>query len=57
MICERKWCDIIFFHPALPSLTHRIEPDPDFQAMLNEQLEKVIAERDQIMAILKSKAA
>ena len=34
MICERKWCDIVFYHPELPLLVIGMEPNLDVQAGL-----------------------
>ena len=33
-ICERKWCDLLTYHPTLPSACVRIERDEEFIAAL-----------------------
>lgn len=51
-VTGRKWCDLVFFHPNLPELIIRIEPDLTFHMMLAKQLKAVIEERDKIIGIL-----
>ena len=48
MICGRQWCDLIFYHPDLPMLTIRQEPDPAFQQALTEGIRDVLKERDAV---------
>ena len=52
-VTERKWCDLVFFHPSLPELIIRIEPDLEFHKVLESQLSAVIKERDNIIKLLK----
>ena len=52
-VTGRKWCDLMFFHPSLPELIIRIEPDLSFHEVLKHQLEAVIIERDNIIKLLK----
>lgn len=56
-VTEREWCDVMFFHPDLPSRTVRIEPDSEFQDKLTEQLAAVLKERDAILKFLNNEAA
>jgi len=53
LICERKWCDLIFYHPKLPMLTIRQEPDDKLWDALNQGITDVITERDRVVAALK----
>lgn len=53
MICERKWADLIFFHPDLPLLVIRQLPDKDLQFALTTQIQAVRKERDSIFDILR----
>jgi len=53
-VAERKWCDLFFFHPDLPSLTIRMTPDPAIVAGLKSQLLACIAERNITLEILRS---
>ena len=52
LICERGWCDLVFYHPILPNLSIRVFPDTDFQQKLLEGISEVIAERDRLLAVL-----
>lgn len=52
-ICEKAWCDLMFYHPDLPTLIIRQEPDPKMVRALKMQLAAVIAERDKIVTILR----
>lgn len=45
-ICDRKWCDIVFYHPDLPMLTIRSEPDEDVIKGLEIQINAVLIERE-----------
>jgi hypothetical protein len=53
MICERDWCDLVFYHPELPKLRIRQFPNRDIIAGLDSQLKAVIKERDRIFQVLK----
>jgi hypothetical protein len=53
MICDWEWCDLIFYHPELPQLTIRQEPDCEIQAAINDQIAFVCRERDKVFAAIK----
>lgn len=55
MVSKRKWNDIVFFHPELPFLSIRVEPDLEFQKSLGEGLELLIKTRDEIVESLRRK--
>lgn len=54
MLCERAWCDLLLYHPELPSLVIRQVAMPEIAAVLATQLAAVIAERDAVLEILRS---
>jgi len=54
MVCERKWCDLVFYRPSLPMLIIRQFPDPTIVDGLKSQLKSVLAERNIIFRILES---
>lgn len=53
-ICERKWCDLMFFHPDLPPLVIRQTPDAAMQAALAAGVAEVIRERDAALASMRA---
>lgn len=53
MVTERKWSDLFLYHPQLPSLTCRVEIDPETHEKLLVGILKVIEVRDQALRILK----
>lgn len=53
-VTGRDWCDLHFYHPALPSLTIRVERDDEFHASLAEQIERTLAERDRLARVLEA---
>ena len=53
LVCERKWNDLVFFHPELPSIIIRQFPDTVVMDGLTTQLKAVIAKRDEILAVIK----
>ena len=53
-ITGRAWCDLYFYHPALPELRIRVERDEAFHAVLLEQITAVCAERDRLAGILEA---
>lgn len=57
MIAERKWCDLIFYHPELPLLVIRIEPWPEITTPLLLQIAKVLEKRDEIVTSLNKMVA
>lgn len=53
-VCQRKWCDLIFFHPDLPTLTIRQEPDEEVIGGLISQLHRVREVRDLVLETLRA---
>ena len=49
-ICGWAWCDLIFYHPELPLLVIRQEPDPEIIAALSVWVEKLCLARNDIHA-------
>ena len=49
MVCERQWCDLVFYHPDLPMLVIRNVPDEKIYRALKMQLAEVIKQRDEIL--------
>ena len=56
MVCERQWCDLFFYHPDLPRLTIRQEPDEKIINALRGNIVTVLEERDKILAEIKGAA-
>lgn len=52
-ICERNWCDLVFYHPELPSKIIRQERNEEIIKSLKTHLAIVIAERDRVLMELK----
>ncbi len=52
-VCECDWNDIMFFHPDMPSLTHRVYPDDLFLSKLGNQLQKCFKHRDKALQFLR----
>lgn len=52
LICGRQWCDLVFYHPDLPLLTVRQEPDKALQDALAKMIPEVLQERDRVLACL-----
>lgn len=52
-ICERLWCDLIFYHPELPLLVIKQVPDLTIFKALRREVDLVTAERDNIIAALR----
>lgn len=48
MICEKERCDLVFYHPKLPKLIIRSEPDEKFLDSLLDQIHEVSNIRDEI---------
>lgn len=57
MICERAWCDLVFYHPELPMLTIRAVPNMDVQYPLMDGIRHLCKERDEVLAALHRQAA
>lgn len=51
-IAERKWCDLVFYHPELPTLVIRQTLDAEFCKTLEGLIVEVSAERDKIVQVL-----
>lgn len=52
MVCERFWCDIIFYHPILPHSIIRYEADTTFMDKLHEGIGEVCEARDDAYAFI-----
>lgn len=52
-IAGRVWADLIFYHPSLPMFVIRQEPNFDVISGLSSGIKALIAERDQIVAMLR----
>jgi len=57
MICERVWCDLVFYHPELPLLVIRQEPILELHEALRRDIPKLCAERDRVLLTLQEQAA
>ncbi len=53
-ICERKWCDLIFYHPVLPLLVVRQFPDGALISAIEGGVDEVSRERDAVVAVLRA---
>jgi len=49
MVCERKWCDVMFYNPATPPVIVRVYPIPDIAIALRSQIRVVNRMRDKII--------
>ncbi len=56
-ICDWAWCDLIFYHPELPLLVIRQNPEPALWTALVHAIGLVSAARDDIHAALLEQAA
>lgn len=54
LLCQRQWCDLVFYHPELPMLTIRQQPDEAMGKTLSAQIPLLITERDRVLAALKT---
>ena len=52
MICERKWCDLVFYHPTLPLLVIRQNIDGVFIGKLLDAITEVTFRRDEIIKVM-----
>lgn len=57
LICNRNWCDLVFYHPDLPMLTFRMNPSNRIANALVRGIATVISERDDVLAKLRKRAA
>ena len=55
-ICERKWCDLIFFHPVLPLLIIRETPNLAILTALAASIPPVCKDRDEVLRALREQA-
>lgn len=53
MVTERKWADLIYYHPDLRSIIIRVYPDLEYHALLKSQITKVLIERDRIVKVMR----
>lgn len=51
-VCERKWCDLLFYHPQLPPRHIRVFPDAAIVETLQSQLTKLAELRSDALAML-----
>ena len=56
-ICERKWCDLVFYHPALPLLIVRETPNKFIIGALGASIPSVCKDRDEVLRALREQAA
>ncbi len=52
LVTKKEWCDLVFYHPDLPMLIIKQEPDEDLQKLLIEQLIKCVDLRDGALEII-----
>ena len=52
MICERAWCDLLFFHDRLPPFVIRQAPDTEYIGKLQDDVNTLLETRDSILAML-----
>jgi len=57
MVCNAEYSDLIFFHDVLPPFVVRQGPIKAVQDGLAENIPKLIAERDRVLAILNDRKA
>ena len=43
-VTQLKWCDLMSYHPGLPPLIIRVEPDDSYQSALDEHMPAFIGE-------------
>lgn len=54
MICQRDWCDLIFYHPDLPSFVIRQLPNVDLMQAIANQIPIVSKQRDATLTDIQS---
>lgn len=54
MVTGREWCDLVLFHPNLPSYIHRVHRNASFEVTLREQINACIERRDKFYDMLES---
>lgn len=55
LVAGAEYCDLVFYHPDLPVLIIRNEPDPEIVKGLLEAKELILTKRDEIVATLRNK--
>ncbi len=53
-VTERSWTDLVFYHPSLPMLIVRHTPNIGFVAVLQQQITRVLQERDRLITVMES---
>lgn len=56
LVCERDWVDLSFYHPDLPGLIVRVERDEAYIRALLVGIRAVLAERDELVEMLRAAA-
>lgn len=56
LITGRRWVDLYFYHPELPELAIRIQPDEEYQHKLVTQIDLVASRRDELIGLLQEAA-
>ncbi len=51
-VTGREWCDLVFYHPELPLLVIRQEKDRGIHKVLDEQIKKCLAIRDEALSVI-----
>jgi len=54
LVCEREWCDLVFYHPELPMLIIRQKVILEIQNALVAQIDRCIGIRDEALKIIES---
>lgn len=54
LVGKKNWCDMLFYHPDLPQLLIRHEPDYKIQGVLEFQIGMVIELRDTLIHVLEN---
>ena len=54
LVAKKNWCDLLFYHPDLPQLLIRQEPDFKIQGTLEIQIELVNQLRDTLIQVLEN---
>lgn len=57
LVCQRQWCDLVFYHPELPMLVLRRTRVHRIHDALIKGIASVISERDEVLASLRKRAA
>lgn len=57
LICEREWCDLVFYHPDLPLLVIRQGPVEKVQQALLVHIPFLLKNRDRVLSILREDSA